>query len=144
MTDYDLKLKVQIMLHEGIKYSAYQDSLGFLTIGCGRLIDERKGGKLSTDEIMYLLANDISKCKKELELIDWYLIQDEVRKGVLVELSFNMGLTNLLKFHNMILALKEKDYLKASAALYDSLWAKQVQSSRVKDIRYRLEKGQYP
>ena len=41
---------------EGRVRHAYQDHLGYWTIGVGRLIDQRKGGGLSEDEIDYLLT----------------------------------------------------------------------------------------
>ena len=46
---------------EGVVKHAYQDHLGYWTIGVGRLIDKRKGGGLSDEEIDYLLGNDIEK-----------------------------------------------------------------------------------
>src|SRR3546814_8522584 len=45
---------------EGRIPHAYQDSLGYWTIGVGRLIDKRKGGRLTNVEIDMLLANEIA------------------------------------------------------------------------------------
>src|SRR3546814_2848207 len=45
---------------EGRIPHAYQDSLGYWTIGVGRLIDKRKGGRLTNVDIDMLLANDIA------------------------------------------------------------------------------------
>ena len=45
-----------LIAEEGEKLSAYQDSMGFWTIGVGRLIDARKGGGISQEESRYLLA----------------------------------------------------------------------------------------
>ena len=41
---------------EGRVAHAYIDSEGYTTIGVGRLIDKRKGGRLTDREIDYLLA----------------------------------------------------------------------------------------
>ncbi len=143
MTNNNNELIKRIKRAEGLKLTLYKDSLGYATIGWGRLLDPRKGGHISTDEAELMLYNDIEACKTELCGVAWYVNQDEVRKGVLIELTFNMGLENLMKFKNMIAALKIKDYKTASAELNDSLWAKQVQQSRVQDIQYRLEHGTY-
>ena len=59
---------------EGVIPHAYQDHLGFWTIGVGRLIDKRKGGGLSADEIDYLLSNDINRFVAGLEkALPWCL-----------------------------------------------------------------------
>ena len=130
--------------HEDTIPYAYQDIYGYWTIGTGRLIDKRKGGGLSPEECAYLLNNDIKLARKELSQFDWYTIQDEVRKGVLIELHFNMGLGNLLGFKKMISALKKRDYKKASAELLNSKWAKEdVGAERVANVRKRLETGAY-
>lgn len=123
---------------------AYQDTKGFWTIGCGRLIDKRQGGKISLDEIQYLLNNDIRNCTQELSSFRWFTNQDEVRKGVLIELVFNMGLTHLLGFGKMIAALTIQDYITASHELLSSKWATEdVGPQRVKDIQHRLLTGTY-
>ena len=134
----------QMKLHEDTKESAYQDSLGYWTIGVGRLIDARKGGKLSPDEIDYLLTNDLHKAHEELTKFPWYnAIDNEVRKDVLVELAFNMGVPHLLEFTDTIKAIENKQFGKACDCLRASLWAKQVKANRVNDICYRLMNGAY-
>lgn len=129
---------------EGYKKYAYQDSLGVWTIGVGRNIDNRFGKGLSNDEINYLLNNDIAQCTSQLENFNWYDIQDQVRKEVLIELCFNMGLPNLLLFNKMIASLSQKDYHEATVNLLHSKWATQVQKSRIESIVYRLVHGEYP
>lgn len=142
--EYDQKLRSRVKIHEGKKPYAYQDSKGYWTIGYGRLIDKSKGGKLSDEEMDYLLTNDLNQARQELRAYAWYNIQDEVRKGVLIELAFNMGVPNLLGFQKMISALKVFDYITAGKELVDSKWARQdVGAGRVADVRYRLEKGVY-
>ena len=134
----------KLVAHEGIKRFAYKDTLGFLTIGCGRVIDSRVDGTgLSIDEIFYLLNNDITKFRKELSKYTWFNNQNAVRQEALIELAFNMGMPNLLKFKNMIASLMMLDYETAVIALVDSKWATQVGKSRVADIRHRLLHGAY-
>jgi lysozyme len=132
-----------IIFHEGTKQFAYPDSLGYWSIGIGRCIDKRIGVGLTLDEQLYLLNNDIARCRKELLIQPFYKSQDKVRQDVLIELCFNMGLPNLLKFIKMLAAFRNMDYKSASLELKNSLWAKQVQSDRVLDLQYRIEHGSY-
>jgi len=134
----------KLVAHEGVKRFAYKDTLGFITIGCGRVIDSRVAGTgLSIDEIFYLLNNDITKFRKELSKHTWFNKQNAVRQEALIELAFNMGTPNLLKFKNMIASLMMLDYETAVIALVDSKWATQVGKNRVADIRHRLLHGAY-
>jgi len=134
----------KLVAHEGVKRFVYKDTLGFSTIGCGRVIDSRVDGTgLSIDEIFYLLNNDIEKFRKELSKYTWFNKQNAVRQEALIELAFNMGTPNLLKFKNMIASLMMLDYETAVIALIDSKWATQVGKNRVADIRHRLLHGAY-
>ena len=140
---HDDKLRDEIKRHEGKIPYAYQDSLGYWTIAYGRLIDKRKGGKLSDDEMDYLLTNDIKAAIDDLQPFSWYQVLDPVRQGVLIELVFNEGLPHLLGFQKMIAALKVKNYTIAAAELLDSTWARQVGLIRSGDMHYRLLTGNY-
>lgn len=137
-------LKNRLIEHEGAKNSAYQDSKGFWTIGIGRLIDARLGGKISNEEMIYLLDNDIKRSASELKPFKWFTIQDKVRQEVLIELVISMGLGSLLGFKNMIAALEKKDYLQAGRELVDSKWSREdVSHNRSVNVRFRLEHGRY-
>lgn len=136
-------MRSRLYANEGKKKSAYQDSLGYWTIGCGRLIDARKDAGLSDVEIDYLLTNDIITARNNLQPYGWYNKQDQVRKDVLVELCFNLGLGGLLGFKKMIGALDTTNYKLAVAELLDSKWATQVGKDRINDLVYRLKNGAY-
>jgi lysozyme len=121
------RLKAQLIYDEGVRASAYQDSEGYWTIGVGRLIDEKKGGKLSADEIEYLLDNDIDKVINQvIREFDWYYDLSEVRKEVILNMAFNLGIGGVKKFKNMINALKRHDWDDASREMLDSKWSGQV------------------
>jgi lysozyme len=121
------RLKAQLIYDEGVRASAYQDSEDYWTIGVGRLIDEKKGGKLSADEIEYLLDNDIDKVINQvIREFDWYYDLSEVRKEVILNMAFNLGIGGVKKFKNMINALKRHDWDDASREMLDSKWSGQV------------------
>lgn len=143
LVNNELLLRQRIIAHEGKSPYAYKDSLGYLTIGIGRVCDARLHQGLTEDEMQYLLTNDISNAKADLLPYTWYQLLDEVRRGVLVELVFNIGLTHLLEFKKMLAALLALDYDTAADEMLNSLWAKQVGLIRSQDMATRLKTGSY-
>ena len=121
------KLKQQLIRHEDEILHSYRDSEGYLTIGVGRLIDVRKGGKISHDEAMYLLDNDIKtvvgQCDREF---DWFDDLDETRKIVILNMVFNMGMPNFKEFKKTITYIEAGNYFEASIEMLDSKWSGQV------------------
>ncbi len=134
-----------LISHEGKEKFAYKDSLGYWTIGCGRCVDKEAGIGLTESEMNYLLHNDVERCRVELDRCAFYRKEvNKVRQDALVELSFNMGISRLLKFIKMVSAIEAGDYKLASYELSNSKWAKEVSKERVDNIKYRLENGTYP
>jgi len=121
------RLKSQLKHDEGVRDHAYTDSEGYLTIGVGRLIDRTKGGRLSRDEIEFLLDNDIDRVRVKIER-EFPPFKDlsDVRQEVLINMGFNLGVTGLLKFRHMLAAIERGDWLDASREGLDSKWARQV------------------
>ena len=121
------KIEAQLRRDEGEKLSAYQDHLGYWTIGVGRLIDARKGGGLTREESTYLLQNDIMSKTKELNSkLSWISTLDPVRRAVLVNMAFQMGVEGLLKFRNTLAMIKAGQYADAASGMLESLWAQQT------------------
>jgi lysozyme len=117
----------QLKGDEGVKESAYRDHLGYLTIGVGRLIDSRKGGKLRPDEITYLLNNDIDDRIEALtRSLPWFQDLDDARRGVLLNMAFQLGTEGLLKFERTLALIRDGKYENAAHAMLQSLWAKQT------------------
>ena len=112
---------------EGRVRHAYQDHLGYWTIGVGRLIDSRKGGGLSEDEIDYLLANDIRRKTAEVaKALPWISGLSGARQAVLVGMAFQMGTEGLLRFKNTLAMVQAGDYDGAADGMMQSLWARQT------------------
>ena len=120
--------------HEGRVRHAYQDHLGFWTIGIGRLIDERRGGGLSDDEIDYLLNNDINRITDDLprRLPFWGRLT-ESQQIALVSMAFQLGVSGLMGFRKMLAALERGDIETAKAEALDSKWAWQT-TNRARDV----------
>jgi lysozyme len=127
---------------EGVVPHMYLDHLGFATIGVGRLIDKRKGGRLSNDEIDYLLKNDIARFSAELdERLPWWRDLDDVRQRVLLNMCFNLGTDGLLKFRNTLAAVKAGEWDRAAVGMLSSLWAKQTKG-RASRLAKMMRTGQ--
>lgn len=132
-----MALRDWIKLHEGVRLKPYLDTVGKLTIGVGRNLDDL-GITLSEAELM--LDNDILRCITQLSPFPWYANQPQSIKDALVNMCFNMGITRLLGFRKMIAALTVKDYQKAANEALDSKWAAQVHG-RAKDIAGVIREG---
>ena len=112
---------------EGTVLHAYQDHLGYWTIGVGRLIDAKKGGGISEAEAEYLLMNDIAKVQLQLDdRIPWWRGLSEVRQCVLVSMAFQMGIGGLMSFKNTLGAIERGDWARAAAGMRASKWHTQT------------------
>jgi lysozyme len=136
-------LKSQLLREEGAESCAYQDSLGYWTIGVGRLIDSRKGGGLSNDEIDFLLENDIkAKTREVLLALPWMPRLSEPRQAVLIGMAFQMGIGGLLKFKRALGSIEDGQYKEASMEMLDSLWAQQT-PERAKRLSKQMESDEW-
>tara|TARA_R100001377_G_C3140549_1_gene92517 strand:- start:51 stop:461 length:411 start_codon:yes stop_codon:yes gene_type:complete len=118
------KLIEELKRDEGVRYKPYHCSADKLTIGVGRNLDDVG---ITEEESDYLLSNDINNCVKELNrTFFWFEKLTDIRKRVLVNMCFNLGLSRLLNFKNFLKAVKASDYESAGNEMLDSKWAKQV------------------
>lgn len=146
---FDAKLRKLISLHEGRVPWAYKDSLGFLTIGVGHLVDKAKGGRLPEHIIDALLDYDIQAHRDELyQSAPWVQELDDVRRAVLVDMAFNLSVEpfdgdGYKDWPNFVDQIKRKDYAAAAANMRSTLWAKQV-GKRAERLATMMETGQWP
>lgn len=139
--ELEINLLRQLNGEEARKRYAYLDHLGFLTIGCGRLIDERKGGGLSSQEIDYLLGNDVTMRHSQLlERWPWITELTAPRVACLLQMSFQMGVLGLAGFPNTLRLVQSKAYTEAASAMLDSKWAQQT-PERAKRVSEQMRTG---
>ena len=135
-------LEDQLLRDEGKKSSAYQDGLGYWTIGVGTCIDAKKGCGLTDEEIMFLLRNRLSENEAALSRqFPWTDALDDVRRGALLNMVYQMGLHGLGEFHNFLAALQQGDYNKAAEEMLDSTWAKSQSPARAKRLSIQIQTG---
>lgn len=132
----------QLRADEGERACVYKDHLGFWTIGVGRLVDPSKeGAGLRSDEIAYLLNNDVDDRIDALtRKLPWFQDLDDVRKAVLLNMAFQLGVEGLLGFKNTLKLVEEGKYENAAAAMLNSLWAKQT-PARAKRLSEQMRSG---
>lgn len=133
----------QIKRHEGLVLHAYKDSLGYLTIGYGRLVDKAKHGGISEAEAEYLLQNDVSSVlsvlHRNITFFDSLCIP---RQAVLLNMAFQMGITGLLKFKKTLSLIEMGDFDGAADGMLKSLWAKQT-PNRAAEMAEQMRTGQW-
>ena len=131
-------LEQQLIRHEGYRQFPYKCSAGKLTIAVGRNLDDRG---ISEREAMYLLHNDITICKQELNLL--YPIVNrlnDARHNVLINMCFNIGIVRLGQFKKMWKAIEVGDFKEASRQMLDSKWSGQV-GKRADELAETMKRG---
>ena len=143
-------LKARLRLEEGEVLHAYQDSLGWWTIGVGHLIDGRKGGSIPPEISDALLEWDLARFEVLLDGgIPWWRQLDDVRQQVVMDLTFNMGWApgaagGFDDFTNTLAALQDARWADAAAGLRKSLWYRQIGSRRAEPLCIAVETGSFP
>lgn len=112
----------RVKRNEGFRAHVYKDTRGNLTIGYG--FDIEAG--ISEFAATALCAAQLEERAKALGVYWWAKGLDDVRMGVIVEVSFNVGLHGLLGFVEMLSAVGNHDWQKAHDALLDSDAAREL------------------
>lgn len=138
------ELTRQLRGDEAVKPHVYKDHLGYFTIGVGRLVDARKPGSgLRPAEISFLLNNDIDDRIEQLtRRLPWFQDLDTARQGVLLNMSFQMGVDGLLGFKNTLKLVEKGDYAAAADNMLLSKWAGQT-PARAKRMAEQMKTGQW-
>lgn len=135
----------RLLKDEGEVLHAYQDHLGYLTIGPGILIDERKGGGITQEESRYLMRNRMKLREAQCaERFEWWQSIDEARRGVIVCMAYQLGTNGVANFKRMCAALRIRDYNTAALEMLDSDWARPGQTpERAKRLARIMRSGQW-
>lgn len=121
------------MRDEGCKLKPYRDTVGKLTIGYGRNLDDVG---ISALEAEVLLDHDLATAEQECrKAFPWFADLNDVRQRVLVNMAFNLGLPKLQGFTKTLACIADRDYERAAANMLASKWAAQVKSRAVRLAR---------
>lgn len=114
----------QLMDDEGVRLKPYRDTVGKLTIGIGRNLDDRG---ITMAEAVAMCENDIDAVCNELDReFPWWKQMSDARQVVFANMMFNLGLARFKGFKGMLARAKEGRYNEAADEMLDSKWAKQV------------------
>ena len=148
--DFYKTLHKMLIKHEGVRLKPYKDTVGKWTIGVGRNLDDKGISKSESDFIspgaalhdtlnsikhngiseqaaLFLLNNDIRESEEQLKShLSFYSLLPDVRKIVLINMCFNMGIAKLLDFKKTLHYIESGNYESASQEMLNSKWAQQV------------------
>lgn len=132
--------------HEGVRNKPYKDSRGLWTVGVGHLIGNGKtlppewNRTFSDAEVDQLFAKDFAHHKAAAMKIPGYDKANDLGKGAIIDLTFNMGPAWYKKFKATSAAMAQGNWAQAAAGLQNSLWYKQV-GNRAKTIVSMIAKA---
>ncbi len=137
MTDNQMKALIQG--HEGYKDHVYLDSMGNPTCGWGHLL--AVGSKVPEKAAQAFFDQDFREAwANYLALVrEFNLNLDGIRRAVLVDMLFNMGLTRVRRFVLMIKALQAEDYNLAAEEMFNSRWRRQTGTRATELIKMMRE-----
>lgn len=121
--DFETELRAHLEWAEGRRAKPYRDTVGKLTIGVGRCLDDVG---LRDDEIDFLLGRDIESVLSTCSTLPYWTALDDVRRLVVCDLVFNLGLAGWRKFAKANAAITRGDYAAAADELQASKWYAQV------------------
>ena len=124
------EIKSRIKEHEGFRDTVYSDSLGFATIGYGHLVlptdNFVEGTTYSKEMLEEVFNNDFKIAHDSANELLTDIEHNDIIKGVIIEMCFQLGKPRVMKFKKMWEALKNNDLESASKEMIDSNWHKQT------------------
>ncbi len=123
---------------EGFERFAYRDHLGKLTIGIGFLIDPDEPGRIEMPRAVAALwmLEILKERRRALNArIPWWRNLSDGRQRALLNMSYQLGTTGLLKFRNMLALLRTRDWDAAAGEALDSKWARQTPERAERIVR---------
>ena len=132
------RLARRLFKDESIRLKLYTDTVGKISIGIGRNLTDNG---IRPNEALYLFRNDLQTAEDELfRAYPWAIGLDQVRQEVLINMSFNMGVTTLNQFINTLNYVKLGNYRQAANGMRNSKWHKQV-GNRAERLALMMESG---
>ena len=121
----------RIKHHEGYRSRVYKCTEGYDTIGYGFAIKDLEMDEDIAEEILIRKVEKL--IKRVRSKFDWLDSVPREVQGVLVEMSYQMGLSGVSKFKKALHAMQMFQWKLAATELLDSRWAKQT-PNRAKEL----------
>ena len=124
---------------EGRRKKAYRDSVGVLTAGIGRNLQDVE---FTDSEIALMFANDLERADQAARRIfQNFDVLSASRKAALVNMAFQLGPHRLAGFKKMIAAVHAGDFMEAARQMRESKWYEQTQRSRSDRLIKMIQDG---
>ena len=142
------RTRALIKRHEGKRNVAYLDSRGFWTVGWGHcfssdeIINTETHPTWSDNEIEILFEHDFKIALSDFHALFPQVRMTSARQAVLVDMLFNLGRPQFIKFRKMIRAILRDDWIEAGREMRNSRWFAQV-GHRGEENATMLETGDW-
>ena len=124
-------LAQRIERHEGRRRKSYKDSKGILTAGIGRNLESVA---FTNEEINLMFKNDLARARCGAETFYLYEVLNDIRREVLIEMVFQMGLKGVGKFKRFFRAAQARDWEAAHKEMLDSKWHNEDSPARALEL----------
>lgn len=136
----DPELIAQLKVDEGCRLTAYKDTVGVWTVGYGHAYVE-PGTVWTQAQAEAQLIEDVREHNAKLaKALPWIATLDPVRRRVLQNMAFNLGVAGLLGFKNTLEMVRTGKYAQAADNMLLSKWAGQV-GNRAKRLAEKMRTG---
>lgn len=135
---YDFDIQAMIKRHEGYSEAIYFDTVGVPTGGYGHAFHD--GSTLLHSMWDLIFIHDYMHAVNDYETLN--LCLDPVRRAVIIDMLFNLGLPKLLKFKNTLAAIRAGDWEAAAQGMERSKWYQQVRIRAVELVKM-MRTGEY-
>ncbi len=133
-------IKKMIQRHEGYMPRVYMDTVEVPTGGYGHAF--LVGSPISHEVADLLFKDDYNRCIKDYEQLRPLIGElDPIRRAVIIDMLFNLGLPRLKEFKKTLAAIRAKDYEEAAEEMIDSKWHRQV-GYRAKRLAKMMRTGE--
>ena len=129
-----------IQLNEGYCSTIYECPAGKNTFGYGTSLNEERKKEVEACRQADIEAlatsyfqDDVTSILVKLRAFNWFTELSELRRVVIVDLAYQMGIHGLLGFSKMIAALDKQNFGYAHDELLDSLYHAQLIKYAYKD-----------
>lgn len=122
----------QLKEHEGFSAEVYKDHLGIDTVGYGFTIkDLQLPEGVSSTILRIIVLNRVIDLHNRFA---WFSLMPPEIQGVIVEMSYQLGIEGFAKFKKTVYHLKHRQWKEASKEMLRSQWAEKQTPGRAKKL----------
>lgn len=133
-TQQENQIKEMIKKNEGLRLNRYICPTGHPTIGYGHLIlPNEKYTKITKEEADKIFDSDYVKHKAGAVNFPGFDTLDWVRQGVIIDMTFNLGISFFYKWPKFSAQMKSHDFESAAKNLLSTKYASQVKNRAIRN-----------